>query len=284
MFITKAYSPNSGRFKRVPHDNSVSKRDVGKAPSKPAQERVTSHSEAQNDSRTQEESIQGGKHRSPHPPGLSIHSPIELDDDIDNEDHEHVSKSSVVSPGGRLEELDASSDVGDVQNPILSPVASTRHRWELPFPRRRYPPGHKAKFYPIPEDDPQDLEWADDVDAAYYDDPEFTGFSAGRRQLPSFISAKDILQDTEYNDDDDAYSKYSQDDDNEDEIYGASEHLAPPPPASIPIYKPDRLNYDIGGDDDSIEESSRIPRKEDPRVDDRFPLPLLGDLTHPYID
>ena len=101
MFITKAYSPNSRRFKRVPHDNSVSKRDVSKVPSKPAQERVTSHSEAQeNDSRTREESIQGRKHRSPHPPGLSIHSPIELDDDIDNEDHERVSKSSVVSPGG----------------------------------------------------------------------------------------------------------------------------------------------------------------------------------------
>jgi len=124
-------------------------------------------------------------------------------------------------------------------------VASTHHRWELPFPRRRYPPGHEAKFYPIPEDDPQDLEWADD----------------------------------------DAYSEYSQDDDNEDDIYGASEHLPPPPPpVSIPIYNPDRLNYDIGGDDDSIEESSRIPKKKGPRVDDRFPLPPLGDLNHPYID
>jgi len=103
------------------------------------------------------------------------------------------------------------------------------------------------------------------VDAAYYDDPEFTGFSAGRRQLPSFKSAKDLLQDREYNDDDDAYSEYSQDDDNEDDIYGASGHLPPPPPpVSIPIYNPDRLNYDIGGDDDSIEESSRIPKKKGP--------------------
>ena len=76
-----------------------------------------------------------------------------------------------------------------------------------------------------------------------------------------------MLQDTECDDDEDAYSKYSQDDDNEDEIYGASEHLAPPPPVSIPMYKPDLLNYDIGGDDDSIEESSCIPKKKGTRAD-----------------
>ena len=48
--------------------------------------------------------------------------------------------------------------------------------------------------------------------------------------------------------------------------------------------KPDRLNYDISGDDDSIEESSRIPRKKGPRVDNRFPLPPFGVLNHLYID
>ena len=103
------------------------------------------------------------------------------------------------------------------------------------------------------------------MDVVYYDDPEFIGFSAGRRQLPGFKSAKDLLEDTDY-DDDDANSKYSQDDNNEDEIDGASEHLAPRPPVSIPMYKPDLLNYDIGGDDDSIKESSRIPKKKGPRV------------------
>jgi len=158
-------------------------------------------------------SIQGRKH-SPRPPGLSIYSPIELDDDIDNEDQDRVSTSSDVGPEGllsRLEELDASNDPEDVQNPVLPPIVSTRRRWELPFPRRRYPPGHEPKFYPIPEDDPQDLEWADDVDARYYDDPEFTGFGAGRRQLSSFKSAKDLLLDSDsYDDEDDVYSECSQ--------------------------------------------------------------------------
>ena len=58
---------------------------------------------------------------------------------------------------------------------------SVNHRWEW-----------------VPLDDDENAEgWADCHDhpdfVPFYDDPEFTGFSSGRKLLPGFQSAKQIL-------------------------------------------------------------------------------------------
>src|SRR5438045_960427 len=105
MFITKAYSPNSGRFKRISNSTKVSKIPVGEAPHKTgldSQRRVSSPIETQGEaSRTQEENIRDPKHLSLRLAGQSVYSPIELDDDNDNidADHEHPSTGSVSCPG-----------------------------------------------------------------------------------------------------------------------------------------------------------------------------------------
>lgn len=294
MFITKAYSPNGGCFKRISDSTKVSKISVGEAPHTrrlDSQRRVSSPIETQGEaSRTQEESIRDPKHLSPRLAGQSVYSPIELDDDDDDNDidadHEHPSTGSVSCPGYLLdhnvEEPNTSDGKEDVQHSVLPPIASAHRRHALPFPRRVHPPGTLLESYPYPEDDPRDLEWVDDVDAPYYDDPEFTGFGDGRRQLGGFQSAKRLLQDMDFlEDEDSAYDERLQEE--EDDIYASPVHRASPSPVLESIPNSVGLNDDTNDDDDSSEESSRIPKKKGPRVDDRFPLPPMGDLEHPYV-
>ena len=94
-----------------------------------------------------------------------------------------------------------------------------------------------------------------------------------------------MIQNKDYkNDEDDIYNEYSQDDD-EDDIYEASMHLASLLPSeSNLIHNSDCLNSDIDDDDDFSQESLRISKKKDPWVDDCFSLPPLDDLKHFYID
>jgi hypothetical protein len=65
--------------------------------------------------------------------------------------------------------------------------------------------------------------------------------------------------------------------DHPDYISRPSMHSAPPPPAPISnlVHSDD--------EDDFMQESLRRVKKKGLQVDDRFPLPSLGDLQHPYI-
>ena len=314
MFIIKSYSPNSGRFKRPVAEEATNKGGVQ------SKKRASSHTKAQEKhSGTQEGSIRDHQHLPPRSSGLplGLYSPIQLPDDnadVIDDDNEHPFTRPVSRPSGSpalpVEELNASGDKEDVQHPVSPPTAPTRHRWALPFPRRRYPtdtvwePYEERKSVLLQasenDDDSEDSEWDDH--GIYYDDPEFTGFGAGRIQIsesddmipkdiekqfpsriqfPGFQSAKYMIQNKNYEDDN---GRYSQDDDDDDDIYDAPVHRAPSASLIIDhISNPDLLNSDIDDGNEDSEESSHIPKKKGPRVDDRFPLASLGDLEHPYI-
>ena len=165
----------------------------------------------------------------------------------------------------------------------MPPAAPTHQRRALPYPRQRYPAGtiwepDEERNYSDDDDDSQD-EWQDD--SIYYDAPEFTGFDAERYkipgsdgktsmdtkqqlsnsiQFPDFQSAKRMIQNKDYND-------------NED-----NPALSPSTSVLNLVY------FNIDDDDDFMQESLHRAKKKGPQVDDHFPLPPLGDLKHPYID
>ena len=70
---------------------------------------------------------------------------------------------------------------------VSSPTAPIRRRWELPFPRRRYPPGiiwEEDEEIMLERSEPNQQAYEDvDDDMPYYDDPEFTGFGTYSHDL-----------------------------------------------------------------------------------------------------
>ena len=197
-----------------------------------------------------------------------------------------------VSPHIKSTEKHSGTQKENIQQPHLPPT--THQRRALPFPRRRYPAGtiwesYEEREYSFTSDDDdgdsQD-EWEDH--SVYYDAPEFTGFDAERYKIPEsygttskdiqqqlsnnirfpgFQSAKHMIQYKDYNN-------------NADNISRVSMHSAPPLPVSFSNLVPS----DTEDEDDFMQTGSRSVKKKGPQVDDRFPLPSLGDLQHPYIE
>ena len=84
-------------------------------------------------------------------------------------------------------------DKEDIQHPISPPEISSGRPWALPLSRRWYPAGIVWELYEehnfsvifqYSENDPYGYEWDHGMYIPYHDDPEFTGFDAGRYSIP----------------------------------------------------------------------------------------------------